>query len=77
MASFMESQKPKVFTTSNADGVKRVLESPGKIITFIESLVSPLFAIVLFRTICFFDGVQFYSVSDRTELRTNPDWRTT
>ena len=31
MASFMESQKPKVFTTSNADGVKRVLESPGTI----------------------------------------------
>ena len=29
MASFMESQKPKVFTTNNADGVKRVLESPG------------------------------------------------
>ena len=25
----MESQKPKVFTTNNADGVKRVLESPG------------------------------------------------
>lgn len=37
----MESQKPKVFTTSNADGVKRVLESPGKIITFKESPVSP------------------------------------
>ena len=31
MASFMESQKPKVFTTNNADGVQRVLESPGKI----------------------------------------------
>ena len=30
MASFMESQKPKVFTSSNADGVDRVLESPGK-----------------------------------------------
>ena len=29
MASFMESQKPKVFTSSNADGVDRVLESPG------------------------------------------------
>ena len=26
----MESQKPKVFTTNNADGVQRVLESPGK-----------------------------------------------
>ena len=25
----MESQKPKVFTSSNADGVDRVLESPG------------------------------------------------
>ena len=30
MASFMESQKPKVFTTSNAEGVQRVLESPGE-----------------------------------------------
>ena len=30
MASFMESQKPKVFTTSNADGVEKVLESPGE-----------------------------------------------
>ena len=29
MASFMESQKPKVFENSNADGVNRVLESPG------------------------------------------------
>ena len=36
MASFMESQKPKVFTTNNADGVKRVLESPG--IVFLGSL---------------------------------------
>ena len=32
----MESQKPKVFTTNNADGVKRVLESPG--IVFLGSL---------------------------------------
>ena len=31
MASFMESQKPKVFTSSNADGVDRVLESPGNL----------------------------------------------
>ena len=38
MASFMESQKPKVFTTNNADGVQRVLESPGKIFPEAENI---------------------------------------
>ena len=37
MASFMESQKPKVFTSSNADGVDRVLESPGQYAFLMES----------------------------------------
>ena len=37
MASFMESQKPKVFTGSNNEGVKRVLESPGQYAFLMES----------------------------------------
>merc|ERR1719445_154556 len=37
MASFMESQKPKVFESSNADGVDRVLESPGQYAFLMES----------------------------------------
>ena len=37
MASFMESQKPKVFTGSNAEGVQKVLESPGHFAFLMES----------------------------------------
>ena len=37
MASFMESQKPKVFTGSNKEGVERVLESPGQYAFLMES----------------------------------------
>ena len=37
MAAFMESQKPKVFTTSNNEGVKRVLESGGHYAFLMES----------------------------------------
>ena len=37
MTSFMESQKPKVFTGSNAEGVQKVLESPGHFAFLMES----------------------------------------
>ena len=37
MASFMESQKPKVFTDSNEKGVQKVLESPGNFAFLMES----------------------------------------
>ena len=33
----MESQKPKVFTGSNAEGVQKVLESPGHFAFLMES----------------------------------------
>lgn len=33
----MESQKPKVFTGSNKEGVERVLESPGQYAFLMES----------------------------------------
>ena len=37
MTAFMESQKPSVFTASNNDGVKRVLESDGNFAFLMES----------------------------------------
>ena len=37
MAAFMESQKPKVFTNSNSEGVQRVLETDGQYAYLMES----------------------------------------